>query len=655
VTRKHILIESEEQLKDLANYLSGKDVVAFDWETRGLEFWTDDFEALGLALSADPELGYYIPINHRLPDTGSLFGTGGQAVLSETVPSISIELIKKYIYPILLEKQIVAHNLKFDAQICDRVDLPIWQALREGHAYDTYLAAAVTNNTRSDLGLKDLTREWLGIQAKEITELNKDADLTEVDVYLVAKYAADDACNALALKKFTEDKLAKSKRLSDVFWKLEMPIIEAVARMEMRGVVIDKAGLRKTDEWAVHQINCAIKKMRKIAGFPFNPNKTEHVTTMLYDKLGLQPALIKGKDATDRKQIEIHFDLLEKDRKKELAPFVKAYLAYKDAYKVHTSFTDTLIDLSYKSRIHPTFWQVRARSGRMSSMKPNAQQFPKVLGPLEVRKNILPDKGYVFITSDYFSMEYLIIASISQDELLLKGARDPSFDIHKHTARSIFKLSPDTEPEKKQRDQAKTTNYSAIFGITPKGLAKKLSMTLRDAESTLRSFDTTYAGLKKWKDDMYAFILNNGYAETYFGRRRYGDPEKLWKTDNRAVKEAELRQLANTNIQGTGADVVKYAIKYCQQDILEKELKTFIVMQVHDELVFLTPYEEIDTVVDIVKARMPFTLYPGKPNEMLLPIDIEIKPSLSKSKSARISDDILEKYAPRTLAWMKSL
>ncbi len=221
--REYNLIENEQQLAELVELLDTKEEIAFDWETTGVRFWEDDFLPLGLALAYDVDGGWYIPMNHKLPSAGGLFGADGSVSTGEEPPSISLELMQKYIHPLLLKKRLVAHNFKFDAQVCERFGMPVWEVARRGRAYDTYIASALVNETRSDLSLKGLSREWLSIDATEIDELNKDKILTEVALELVTQYAVDDTCNTLALKNYTHPKLGESQALQDIFWKLEKP------------------------------------------------------------------------------------------------------------------------------------------------------------------------------------------------------------------------------------------------------------------------------------------------------------------------------------------------------------------------------------------------------------------------------------------------
>jgi DNA polymerase-1 len=494
--------------------------------------------------------------------------------------------------------------------------------------YDTYIAAGITNITAERrLGLKELTRNWLGRDVGDITDINADADLTYADIREVTRYAGDDACNALSLYLVSEKRMVSNPSVRAVFNKIEMPVVDITRRMEHRGILLDEEVLLAIHKSALQVERESLAKLRKISGYQFDPAKTTHVRHMFYDVFCLREGKSAGRVTSDRKQLALLYEEMDKTRKDEAKEFFDAFMLNKEASKIRTTYTHSLLDLrTPDGRIHPGFLQVNAASGRYTSRGPNFQNLPRDdSGLFDVRSAFVADPGYVFVVYDFRQMEFKLAAAYSQDPFLVKAANDSTIDVHNNTARACFDLSDKEEVAKSQRQAAKTITFAILFGATGFGLSRQLvGVSPKRGEELVDKFYNAYSGLKEWTDKLRAEISKQGFAQTYFGRRRWGDRKKLLDPKE-YVSEAELRKLANTVIQGTGADITKIAMKQVDRRLRIEHLDAQIVGQIHDELIVLCPEGQADAVSQIMQEEMTSEVF-----GVTLPVDGAIKLNLSK-------------------------
>jgi DNA polymerase-1 len=620
--RTYRCVASLAGLERLAETLAAVPVLAFDWETTTALLWDPTFDYLGISLAASTTEAYYIPIGHELPPQRSLF-------TPVAPPKISLEAIRTHLGPILQRVELLMHNAKFDASVCRRAGLPF----NAQKIWDTYIAASLVNSTReSFLNLKHLTREWLGREVKELKDIAADYNMRHVPLELVLEYAGDDACNTYALWEVERARFAQcSSRVSEIFRRLEMPIVPLVAKMEQTGIRVDRSRLEEISRWADRVRTKALEFMRRRCDFPFDPARPEHVRSMLYDRLCLPVARKGGKETAERKQLKVIFETMKEPQKSVARPFFKAWMAWGQAQKILTTYTHSIWDnLDQNGRIHPSFFQVDTMTGRMSSGKPvNFQNMPRDDGLLDVRSAFIPDPGWVFILADYSQMEFKIAAGLSGDSKLVAAANDRKADVHTATARAIFHI-PDDEPvTDEQRQAAKTTTYAIQYLTTPFGLSKQLLVKEPVAKQIIVAFFGLYPGLKQWILRTQQQITDQGFSETYYGRRRWGNP-KFLQSPVPELREDELRKLTNHVVQGTGADVTKLAMKRVDRWFRQEHLQSWIAGQIHDELVILSPLTEAVTV-----ARKVEELMRDRIGDVTLPVDATIKVSLSKSKQAK--------------------
>lgn len=627
--RRHFGVTTRQAFAAMLNYLEGSEVFAFDWETTPWPFWDNRFAPLGLALAADSHTSFYIPVGHRPPKQRRLF--------DKSYANMELSCIAQ-IEKLTQDATLVAHNVKFDAPVSAACG---WQIKEYKRLYDTYIAAALTNTTQERrLGLKPLTEAWLDRTSAEIGDIarNRDKpDLTAVPLEQVVKYAGDDACNAFQLYEVTKERLEGSgPRVNDLFHKLEMPVVQITAKMEERGVLVNTRILEDIHKRALEIETRTLQQMRDYIGFPFDPGNYEHVHTVLYDLLGIPPARKGGKDTAEKNQLKLLFEIMPKKYREKARPFFQAFIDYKEANKIRTTYTHSLIEhIATDGRLHAAFLQVNAASGRYTSREPNFQNIPRDSKLFDVRSAFVPDDGYAFILADYRQMEFKIAAAFSEDPFLVTAANDSSIDVHVNTARAMFNLSPDDQVSKDQRDAAKTMTYAVQYGANAFAVSKLLMISEKKATVFIRKFFEAYPGLERWIKKARKEIMMQGYVETYYGRRRYARMDIL-KSPVERLKDEEFRKLVNTRVQGTGADVVKIAMKQLDRLMRRAQVDAQIVGQIHDELVILCRRNQVGKVKPLIHEAMvnPYT----KIGDVPLPIDVEVKTSLSKSKAALIPE-----------------
>lgn len=626
--RTYRCVNSLVGLERLCEILRGAKTAALDWETTTAELWSPEFDYLGIALAVDSKEGYYIPLGHELPAQRSIFRPKAPV-------KISLEMVRKYLGPILPKLQLLMHNAKFDAAVLRRAEIPF----NPNTVWDTYIAAGLVNDTREKkLGLKALTREWLGRDALEIKDLTGNKKLINMrwtPLESVIRYAGDDACNTVQLWRVEREKFKRyggpTGKLYQIFRKMEMPIVPIVGRMEQRGIKVDVAKLQAIEKHAALVCAKAEDHLRRACTYPFEPGRPDHVRHMLYDELCLPVARKGGKDTAERKQLEVIFELMKGEPRRRAQPFFKAWCAWSKANKIRNTYTSSIWDrLDSEGRIHPSFFQIDTLTGRMSSGRPiNFQNIIRDAGKLlDVRSAFVPDPGWVFILADFSQMEFKIASAMSQDPRLIEAANNPDIDVHVNTARAIFNIPEGGIVTADQRQAAKTSTYAIQYLASAYGLAKMLLLKPHEAEKIIRAFYGLYPGLEAWVERMKESILQKGYSSTFYGRRRWAD-KKLLLSPQPDTRESEFRKLVNMRVQGTGADIIKLAMKHVDRWFRESGLRSHIVGQIHDELVILSPEDEAAMVAPKVEEIMTTQIL-----DVTLPVETDIKTSLSKSKAA---------------------
>jgi len=564
-------VQNEEQLEDFAEELAAQSRYAFDVETTS----TDPMYAalVGLSFSWAEQQAVYVPT--PLPD-----GTDTEAVLDVLGPLLRDDTTK------------VGHNLKYDLLVLRRhgvdVDGPLVDTM-VGH----YLVAPEENHN-----LDDVARSTLNYKMVPISELIGDeADgetMRDVAVEEVAPYACEDADIAFRLADALEEQLAEDKLL-EIAEDMEFPLVRVLAKMEDVGITVDTDVLDEISAGLEEELNEIETEIFDLAGKEFNINSRQQLAEVLFDELDL-PVVSKtptGKRSTKESVLE------ELSTEHELPGLV---LDWRSTYKIKSTYLDALGELVHPEtgRIHTSFNQTRTSTGRLSSSDPNLQNIPiRTEVGREIRRAFVPRDGWRLMAADYAQIELRILASMSGDEAMQETFREGG-DIHTDAAARVYDLDPE-EVTSDQRRKAKEVNYGIPYGISPWGLAQRLRMPVDEAQDLIKQYRTSYPGVSQLLNELVEQAQENGYAQTLLGRRRYL-PDIDHSNSNR--RSAAERVAVNMPIQGTQADMIKIAMTRIHDRLAEDDWRAEMLLQVHDELVFEAPPDELDDLQAMVESEM---------------------------------------------------
>jgi DNA polymerase-1 len=436
----------------------------------------------------------------------------------------------------------------------------------------------------------------------------KQKSFTDVPIADACKYSCEDADFTLRLKENFSPKLSLLS-LEKLFFEVELPLIEVLAEMEMIGVSIDTNHLKNLSRQIESQLKELTQKIYDVAGKKFNINSTQQLSKVLFEDLKLQSV----RKTTKRTGFSTDIGVLEILAKEHPLPAV--LLEYRQLSKLKSTYIDTLPVLVNKitGRIHTSFNQTVTATGRLSSSDPNLQNIPirTDLGK-QIRKAFIPrNENFLIMSADYSQVELRILAHFSQDHTLLESFKNGE-DIHKRTASEVFGVSID-QVTKEQRDVAKTTNFSIIYGVSAYGLSQSTNMTPQEAAMFIEIYFKRYPRVKSYIDEMIELARAQGFVTTLLGRRRY-IPE-IGST-NRQKREFAERTAINTPIQGSAADLIKVVMIDIAKRLKDKKSK--MILQVHDELVFEVHKSELDSVREMVKDRMENAI------QLEVPIKVDI-------------------------------
>ncbi len=460
--------------------------------------------------------------------------------------------------------------------------LPLLPKLNEfehqGKCFDATVAAYLLNPLKNDYTYEDVAREQLNLM------LDEKADEKTRNCY--------EAYTAFASAPVLTEKL-KEQQMSDLFERIEMPLVFTLFDMEQAGVKVEAEALKLYGDQLGTRIVELEREIYDMAGEEFNINSPKQLGVILFEKLQM-PHAKKTKTGYSTAA-----DVLDK-----LAPeypIVKEILEYRQLTKLKSTYADGLANyIGADGRIHGTFNQTITATGRISSTEPNLQNIPirMELGRL-IRKVFVPKDGYEFIDADYSQIELRILAHCSGDQNLIQAYKEAR-DIHRMTASQVFH-TPFEEVTELQRRNAKAVNFGIVYGISSFGLSQDLSITRKEADQYIQSYFETYPGIKKFLDDSVAHAKENGYVVTLFGRRR---PIPELKSSNFMQRNFGERVAMNAPIQGTAADIMKIAMIGVNRELKEKQMRSRMLLQVHDELLIETHPEEIEAVQEILKRQM---------------------------------------------------
>ena len=571
--KSYKLVDNESDISDLCSKLMSFSEIALDTETSSLEAM--DAEIVGISFSVKENEAYYIPFPKNQEETQKRLNL--IKPLLQNKDSLKIGQNIKYDLLILKNYGIDVAGKMFDTMIAHYVVQP---ELR--HNMD-YLAEVYLNHTT--IPIEDL----IGPKGKNQKSMR---DLNPEDIYI---YACEDADITFQLKKILEKEL-KQNNAEELFYSIEMPLVPVLTDMEFTGVLIDKVALKNLSKDFTQRLKIIEQSIHKIADENFNVASPKQVGEILFDKLKIDEKAKKTKTGQYVTSEEVLLSYKDKH------PIVEKILDYRGLKKLLSTYVNALPKLINKKtgRIHTSFNQTVTATGRLSSSNPNLQNIPiRDSDGKEIRKAFIPNAKSLFFSADYSQIELRIMAHLSQDKNMLDGFNHGD-DIHALTAAKVYKQDIETITSD-QRRKAKTANFGIIYGISVFGLAERMQVDRREAKELIDGYFQTYPEVKEYMDKSIQIAKEKGYVETIFNRKRYLPDIN---SRNAIVRGFSERNAINAPIQGSAADIIKVAMINIHRRFKEENLKSKMILQVHDELNFTVISEEKEKVQQIVIQEM---------------------------------------------------
>lgn len=589
VKNKYELIDSKEKRTELIQTLMKQKSVCFDTETTSLDALLA--EIVGIAFSFGKGEGYYVsfPSDRK----------GATLVLNEFKDFFESETIEK-----------IAHNLKYDLAVVQNYGVNI-----KGKLFDTMIAHyLIQPDMRHNMDL--LSETYLGYKPVSIESLigkkgKNQKNMRELEPSEVFNYACEDADVTFQLKQLFEEKL-KETNTEKLFWEIEMPLVSVLEKMEREGVNLDVKALEDFSKELEGDLEKLEGKIKELAGFSdFNLDSPKQLGEVLFEKMDID---VKAKK-TKTGQYSTSEDTLSKMIGKH--EIFEQILEYRSLKKLKSTYVDALPALIAEDtkRIHTSYMQTVAATGRLSSVNPNLQNIPiRTEKGRYIRKAFIPrNENFTLLAADYSQIELRIIAALSGDEGMIEAFVN-KYDIHSATASKVFDV-PMEEVTREMRSKAKMVNFGIIYGISAFGLGQRLSIPRKEAKEIIDSYFEKYPKIKLFMDQSVVQAKENGFVETLLGRRRN---LKDINSNNAIVRGHAERNAINAPIQGTAADVIKIAMINVLKEMKAKKMNSRMLLQVHDELVFDVHKEEVEAMQKLVKENMEQAV------KMAVPLDVEM-------------------------------
>jgi len=569
----YLLIEGDEKLEELNRKLCAQPSVCFDTETTG----TDPLlaELVGMSFAYNEGEAFYIPISSNREEA--------QKQVNFFKPFFENESIQK-----------VGQNLKYDI-----LELRNYGIEVKGKLFDTMIAHYLLNPELRH-GMDYMAETLLKYKTVHIDELigpkgKNQLNMRDIDPKIVCDYAAEDADITLKLKNILEKKIHENN-LDKLLYEIECPLTYVLADMEWTGVRLDLKALEELSKQLTEELSTIEHEIVQMAGIDFNVNSPKQIGEILFDRM----KIVEKPKKTKTGQYSTNEEELEKLRGKH--PIIDKILEQRGIKKLLSTYIDAFPQLinPRSGKIHTSFNQTVAATGRLSSTNPNLQNIPvRDERGKEMRKVFIPDEGCVFASSDYSQIELRIMAHLSADKNMVEAFMHDQ-DIHAATASKIYHV-PIEEVTADMRRKAKTANFGIIYGITPFGLSERLSISRSEAKQLIDEYFETFPDVKRYMDESIATARTKGYVETIFGRKRYLPDINSRNANVRGFAE---RNAINAPIQGSAADIIKVAMIKIHECFAKEKLKSKMILQVHDELDFNVVEEELDAVRKIVVEEM---------------------------------------------------
>ena len=573
ITHEYKLIENEEDAQKICDYFLTKQILSLDTETTSTH--AIDAELVGLSFATEENKAFYV------------------AIPTEREQALKfVEIFK----PVYENENIlkIGQNIKYDMEVLANYGVEL-----KGKLFDTMIAHYLIQPELHH-NMDYLAETLLNYKTVHIEELigpkgKNQKSMREVDPNQVCEYAAEDADVTLKLYHVLEPKL-KENNLETLFWDIEMPLVPVLADMEMSGVLLDTKALKETSDIFNKRMNEYEEKIYEQAGEKFNISSPKQVGEILFGKM----KIMEKPKKTRTGQYVTSEEVLQTLKSK--APIVEDILNYRGMKKLLSTYVDSLPTLinPRTGHIHTSFNQALTATGRLSSSDPNLQNIPvRTDDGKEIRKCFIPEPGCKFFSADYSQIELRIMAHLSGDENMIEAFRS-GFDIHKATAAKIWKEQMDDVTDS-QRKKAKQANFGIIYGITTYGLAQRMEIPNGEAKEIIDGYFATFPKVKEYMEKAKETARQKGYAETIFGRRRYLPDIN---SANGTVRGFAERNAINAPIQGSEADVIKVAMVKIWNRFKKENIRSKMILQVHDELNFSVYPEEAEKVEKIVMEEM---------------------------------------------------
>lgn len=570
-------IDNPKAQKKLVDNLLQQKVVCFDTETTSLNEL--EAELVGMSFSYKKGLAYYIPLSENREE-----------VLQ------TLEIFRPFFEKEDLLK--IAHNLKYDYKVLKQYDITV-----KGAMFDTMIAHYLLNPDGRH-GMDYLSEVYLNYKPVSIETIigkkgKKQGNFRDADLRTQTDYAAEDADITFQLYELFAPQL-KKENLEELFYNIEMPLMEVLAKMELAGISLDEKWLAQESVDLENDLKQLETTIFELSGEEFNMNSPKQLGEILFEKLQLDPKAKKTKTG----QYATSEDVLQKLSSKY--EIIKHILEYRTYQKLKSTYVDALPSQIEKkdNRVHTNFSQTTAATGRLASVNPNLQNIPiRTVRGQQIRGAFVSGEGKKIISADYSQIELRLIAEISGEDNMIKAFQDGE-DIHASTAAKLFKI-PLEEVSKTQRSQAKTVNFGIIYGQGAFALAEQTGLSRTEAKQMIEAYFETYPKLKEYMAEQVSKARQLGYVETILGRKRH---LKDINSNNFVVRGHAERNAVNAPVQGSAADVVKLAMIKIDRELEEQKLETKMLLQVHDELVFESPVDEIDAASKLIKTEMESAL-----------------------------------------------
>ncbi len=595
VKKQYSTVMNIEQLKQMISEIEKADIVSFDLETTSI--YALQANIVGLSFSIKPDYGWYIPVEYPEKPQELFSNFGLNEILNELNSILENPKIKK-----------CGQNLKYDALVLSRYDIQL-----NGIEFDTMIASHLLHPEYSSYKLDSLSAEYLKYRMVPIADLigsgSKQKSMAEVPLKDISFYASEDADVALQLTQIMQKKV-DTENLHEAFYKIEMPLLPVMIEMERNGVFVDCDYLKKLSESLGDKIEVLVRDIHKLAGTEFNVNSPQQLANILFDILELKPVRKRSTDVNVLKVLKNHHPLPEQ------------VLKYRHLKKLKSTYIDAFPELvnPKTNRIHSSFNQTIASTGRLSSTHPNFQNIPirTEIGK-EIRKAFIPqNEDCVLLSADYSQVELRVMAHLSKEPALLKAFENDE-DIHSKTASLVYGISQD-EVTPEQRRTAKIVNFGIMYGAGPYRMSQELGIEMYGARELINTYFNTYPGIRAYINQTLLEARETGFVTTLGGRKR--NAKRLF-SDRAQEVQAEERAIVNMPIQGTAAELIKLAMIRIHKKLQEMNYKTKMILQVHDELLFEVPKTELDEITKIVVNEME--------NAMSLDVPLKVDYGIGRS------------------------